>query len=79
MTEETAKDIAFHMTDWLEDLQELTLFLAEPESYSDSDIHKLLIRFLSHAPDHIAAATKLYMDISVSDIFGVGAVDTDEQ
>jgi len=33
----------------------------------------LLAAFLTHTPNHIAAALKLYLQIPVTDVFGVGA------
>ena len=40
---------------------------------SDAEVSQLLISFLVHVPNHVAAASKLYTDIPVTDIFGVGA------
>jgi hypothetical protein len=40
---------------------------------------ELLIQFLVHAPNHLAAASKMLTDIPVTDVFGVGALEeTDE-
>lgn len=73
-----ARDIAFHMTDWLDDLAEYHDFCAHPEKLSPSEIEKLLTGFLVHVPNHVAAASKLFIDIPVTDIFGVGSTtDTD--
>jgi hypothetical protein len=69
-----AEDIAFHMTDWLSDLEAFADFCERPNEFSDEKISRILINFLVHAPNHIAAAAKLYTDEPVEDIFGVGAV-----
>lgn len=66
-------EVAFHMTDWLDDLEEWTRFCEKPESVSSEKIQDLLIGFLVHVPHHIAAASKLVTGIPVTDIFDVGA------
>ncbi len=72
-------DIAFHLTDWLPDLQEWYEYCQSPESLSASDTVEMLIRFLVHVPNHVAAASKLLTDIPVTDVFGVGATHESEQ
>ena len=71
-------DAAFHMTDWLGDLEEWTLFCENPDSLSREKVQDLLIGFLIHVPNHIAAASKLVNDIPVTDIFNVGATTESE-
>lgn len=71
-------DIVFHMTDWLDDLEEWIAFCQAPDRYDAEAVEKLLIGFLVHVPNHLAAASKLMLDIPVSDIFEVGALDDDE-
>lgn len=66
-------DVAFHMTDWLGDLEEWTMFCEKPESLSEEQIQDLLMGFLIHVPNHIAAASKLVTGFPVKDIFEVGA------
>jgi hypothetical protein len=70
-----ANEVAFHMTDWLNDLAAFVEFCQSPESYEPKRVNELLLAFLLHAPNHIAAAAKLYAESPVSDVFGVGAVD----
>jgi len=43
------EDIAFHMTDWKEDLDQLVGVYQNVDSLSDSDIRKAVISFLAHA------------------------------
>jgi len=69
----TARDVAFHMTDWLDDLRSYYEFCGEPERLSTEAAEKMLIAFLSHVPNHLAAASKLLLDIPVTDVFEVGA------
>ena len=69
-----AQDAAFHLTDWLDDLQAFVEFCRKPNAATSDQVNAMLIAFLLHAPNHIAAAAKLYADSPVSDIFAVGAV-----
>src|SRR5687767_6511528 len=75
---EIASDIAFHLTDWLDDFEALYRFYADPSSLDDKRAQELLFRFLVHVPNHLAAASKLLTGIPVTDIFQVGAT-TDEE
>jgi|SRR5687767_10728698 len=68
-----ANDVAFHMTDWLDDLQAYYRFCSQPTALSEEEVSRLLIQFLVHVPNHVAAAGKLYTGIPVTDVFGVGA------
>ena len=70
-------DIAFHMTDWLDDLEAYVRFCAEPRSMSDEEISQMLTEFLVHVPNHVAAASKLLTGVPVTDIFKVGATSDD--
>ena len=70
-----ANDVAFHLTDWLNELTALVKFCQSPQSHEPEQVNELLLAFLLHAPNHIAAAAKLYAEFPVSDVFGVGAVE----
>ena len=70
---ELRKDIAFHMTDWLDDLFLFNQFCENPSSFDSEAINHALVIFLTHAPNHLAAASKLFLDIPVTDIFNVGS------
>lgn len=61
------------MSDWLADLGAYFRFCEDPRSMSDAEIGELLTDFLVHVPNHVAAASKLYTKVPVTDIFGVGA------
>ena len=74
--ESLRRDIAFHLTDWLSDLDSWSAFCADPDSLSSEEIVELLTRFLIHVPNHVAAASKLMLEIPVTDIFGVGATES---
>ncbi|NND70834.1 MAG: hypothetical protein HKN43_04590 [Rhodothermales bacterium] len=75
----TRHDIAFHMTDWLDDLKDWHRFCETPQNFDADETVKLLVGFLVHAPNHMAAASKLLTGIPVMDIFQVGAVETADQ
>jgi hypothetical protein len=78
LPEAVADDVAFHMTDWLTDLDAYYRFCTNPGALSDPEASRLLIAFLVHVPNHLAAASKLYTDVPVTDVFGVGATSEDD-
>jgi len=71
------EDIAFHMTDWKEDLDELVGLYQNIETVSDSEVRRGVISFLAHAANHIAAAKKLVGLGPIEDIFEVGVLRDD--
>ena len=71
---EAARDVAFHMTDWLRELSAYAECCGNPDSYTNEQVNELLLALLTHVPNHLAAAAKLYADFPVSDVFNVGAV-----
>lgn len=79
LPERVARDIAFHMTDWLDELARYSAFCADPDKMTNQEVKELLLAFLTHAPNHIAAAAKLYAQIPVTDVFGVGATSEDSR
>lgn len=60
------------------ELQRYVKFCQAPESLSPEELDGLLLRFLIHVPNHIAAAAKLYADMPVSDVFEVRATQPTE-
>jgi hypothetical protein len=70
---DVANGAAFHLTDWVEDLEAFVSFCCDPTSYTPEQVNELLLAFLIHAPNHLAAAAKLYADMPVRDVFGVGS------
>jgi hypothetical protein len=73
LPDSVAEGVAFHMTDWLEELGAFSRFCADPSSLSDAEVSELLTNFLVHAPNHVAAAGKLYTGMPVTDVFQIGA------
>ena len=79
LPQSTAKEVAFHMTDWLDDLEALIAFFRDPGALPSSRAAEVLTSFLVHAPNHIAAAAKLYTGFPVCDVFQVGALHNDDE
>jgi hypothetical protein len=73
-SEVEVRDVAFHMTDWLRELEGLINLYQSPGAFSASETEKILADFLIHAPAHIAAAAKLFTGNPVADVFEIGAV-----
>jgi hypothetical protein len=71
------EDIAFHMTDWKENLEEMVRLYEQPERLSDEQIQHIIIVFLAHVPNHVAAAKKLLGLGPIEDIFKVGVLEED--
>jgi hypothetical protein len=76
---EVISDSVFHMTDWLDDLEEWHSFCKNPDKLTSEKLQELLLGFLAHVPNHLAAASKLITDIPVSDIFNVGSTVESEE
>lgn len=73
------RDVAFHMTGWLVNLERYYDFCLHPEKYSAEEINRILMDFLIHVPNHVAAASRLLTGIPVSDVFGVGVVEVENK
>jgi len=71
LSDETAADVAFHLTDWASDAAFLTAILIFPERFSPEEIRQGITNFLAHVPDHVAAAAHLD-GWEVRDVFEVG-------
>lgn len=72
------QDVAFHLTDWIGDLSAFVKFCNEPDSPAVGEVNEVLLAFLIHVPNHVAAAAKLYAELPVTDVFGVQAVGGSE-
>ena len=68
-TKEECDDIAFHMTDWLDNFIELFEVYRNPHKHNHKKIKDILDSFLVHVPNHVAAASKLLLDQGISDIW----------
>jgi hypothetical protein len=77
LSEAAAADVAFHMTDWLNHFEAYRQFCSDPSAQSNAEVNRMLVRFLVDAPNHLAAASKLYTNVPVTDVYGVGATSED--
>ena len=76
--EATAREVAFHMADWFDKLEELHHAWHTLENIEDEQLSKIIYAFLAHVPDHLAAAKKLIGYGPIEDIFKVGVLEEDE-
>ena|SRR5688500_9864573 len=76
---EVAREIAFHMTDWDHNVDDLVRLYERPESFSDEEILSTVIQFLAHVPNHVAAAKKLAGIGPIEDVFKVGVLVEDDE
>ena len=69
-TNRTARrDFVFHMTDWIEDLEQLAALYDHPAKFDKATAGDVVFGFLIHALGHLLAASRLLQD-SVCDPFG---------
>jgi len=73
-----ASEVAFHLTDWKHNLDELAQIFENADELSDDHIQRTVIKFLAHVPNHIAAAKKLVGLGPIEDVFNVGVLKEDE-
>lgn len=74
---QSVEDIAFHMTDWKKNLEELVRLYEQPEQLTDEQIQHIILVFLAHVPNHVAAAKKLAGLGPIEDVFEVGVLEED--
>ena len=74
-SEGAARDIAFHLADWNSDAAFLVAVCLFPDRFTNEEIEDGVMSFMQHAPNHVAAAAKLYGE-PVRDIFGVGQLES---
>jgi hypothetical protein len=72
--QEAAAEAAFHMVDWGDDLLALARLYQHPERFTDKEIYEEVLRFVVHAPAHLAAAQLIIAGYPVEDVFDLGAV-----
>jgi hypothetical protein len=76
--EAKAKDVAFHMSDWKDDLDAWAAVWEAPGGFDDEKLTDIIYGFLIHVPNHINAAKKLLELGPVEDVFGVGVLEDDK-
>ena len=57
---EIARDIAHHLVDWNSDAAFMVALLLWPDRFTKDEISQGIYTFMPHAPDHLAAAAKLF-------------------
>ena len=76
ISEDVAKDIGFHLSDWHSDAAFIVALHLFPERFTPAEIKAGTTYFLMHAPNHIATAAALY-GFPVEDVFDTGSVPSD--
>lgn len=69
LEDDRSAEIAFHMTDWLDELDELCRLRAHPNSFDAEATYQAVLGFLLHAPEHIARAAELMTGEPIQGIF----------
>jgi hypothetical protein len=67
------------MTDWRSDLEKMVKLYEHPQTFNDDELRAIIIEFLVHMPNHVAAAKKLIGLGPTEDIFGVAIFDEDAE
>lgn len=62
------------MTDWDHNIDNLLRIYREPRRVSDDEIVQIILEFLVHVPNHVAAAKKLAGLGPIEDVFEVGVM-----
>ncbi len=75
---EKSQEIAFHLTDWISDLEEVYKIYSKIEKISNEEIELFIYKFLAHVPNHLVAAKKLSGIGSTEDVFNVGIFEDDK-
>lgn len=77
LSDKERRAVVFHLMDWIDDFRQVERVMSGETQGEEAE--SAIIRFLSHAPEHMAAAAKICLGLSIQDTFGVGvvsAVDT---
>ena len=53
------QDFAFHMTDWMDDLERLAAMYAQPDEFSKAAADDIVYAFIIHAVPHLMEAGRL--------------------
>jgi hypothetical protein len=66
-SEKDTHEIAFHLTDWIDDLQTFVNFLENPDKFNNEEIRKIIIGILAHVPHHVNEASEMLFDAAEQD------------
>lgn len=67
-TDQQARDFAFHMTDWIQDLQDLVVKYRQINETDNEKLFDTLLSFLLHVPGHVVEAAKLITGEDTSEL-----------
>ena len=72
LTGHVSQQLAFHLTDWVSDLEDLINTYSNIDNLSNDEITSFFYKFLAHVPNHLNAATKLSGIGKIEDVFQAG-------
>lgn len=72
LTKAKADEAAIHLGDWIIDLHELNRLFAS-KRWNPAHAQKVLMGFVAHVPNHLAAAHRIMYDDPLTDVFEIGA------
>jgi hypothetical protein len=72
-----SEELAFHLTDWVSDIEDLIKTYSNIDNLSNDEITSFFYKFLAHVPNHLNAATKLSGIGKIEDVFRVGIFEDD--
>jgi hypothetical protein len=73
LTKAEAQEAAFHLTDWITELNELNELFSVPR-WDTTHAQQVLMSFVVHAQAHLVAAHRIIAGAPVTDVFELGAV-----
>jgi len=62
-SEEEAREIAFHLTDWIDNLVSFADYLENPRAVEGDRAMDVILKFLAHAPNHLHAAAERALNL----------------
>lgn len=77
-SEKDSDDISFHMTDWLQDIDDLQRVYSNIDKLSNNEITSFIYKFVAHVPNHLNAAMKLTGIGPVADVFETNIFEDEE-
>lgn len=70
LSEAESVEFSFHMTDWMDDMQDLSETIRSGEDADNGKLYNSMLRFLLHAPAHIVAAATMMTGESRDEVCG---------
>jgi hypothetical protein len=60
LSQRAIQGLAYHLSEWLSELESFHAFAQEPESKSDQEVLELLERLLDQVPTHLREAQRVW-------------------